>query len=621
VLAVLAAPALPGGAAPRALAHAELVASSPAAGAVLPESPDELRLVFSEPLEADLSSLDVYGQDGKPLIDHDGTVDPDDPFALVVAKPDLPDGVYSLTWRSLSSADGHSAEGFFTFGIGNVVVEGATSGGAGHVETDPLTLIGRWLTYLGLLLALGIAVFHWLVVRQGPMPDRLVRAIAVGLGVAAVATVGSAIVAAMETDAVAEYLFGSRNGALQLARVAVAAVGAVALVIVPARLGGVVAAATGIAGIALLVIAGHASALPGPAPLLAQVAHVAAAAIWIGGLAGLLALHLRPALIVRGRAPTMRSVVPRFSAVALVGIGMVSVTGVYAAWLQTGTLLPFDSDYGRTLIVKSAIALAAFSLGGLNYFDGGRMHAWLAAFRTRLGVEWAAGIAVLAVTAVLATTPPGEARGVPITPIPDAFGAVAPGMSLDIVPGRPGVNRVVVTTTDALAAGSGSIELAVDRLDTGSTTRIPLTAVGMASMPGMEGMEGMPGMEGMDHGGGAGDEGLAEWAADAVVLPAESQWDTSVRIVSATGVELSRQRFAFTMGADGIADGALEPLITPAIGVAVVLLIGGALGLGLGLGGMALPRCEPLASRVALVGGGVAAVMLGALIGGGQLIG
>ena len=518
VLAVLAAPALPGGVGPRALAHAQLVASSPAAGVVLPESPDELRLVFSEPLEEDLSSLDVYGQDGKPLIDHGGEVDPDDAFALVVAKPDLPDGVYSLTWRSLSSADGHSAEGFFTFGIGNVVVEGATSGGAGHVDTDPLTLVGRWLTYLGLLLALGIAVFHWLVIRDGNMPTRLVRLLGLGLGVAAVATLAGGIASGLETDAVAEYLFGSRNGMLQLGRAGLAALGAVALLVAPARAAGAIAAAVGLAGIGLLVAAGHASALPGVAALLAQVAHVAAAAVWIGGLAGLLALHLRPALVVRGRAPEMRAIVPRFSAVALVSIGMVGLTGVYAAWVQTGSLLPLDSDYGRTLIVKSAIALAAFSLGGLNYFDGGRMRSWLATFRTRLTIEWAAAIAVLAVTAVLATTPPGEARGVAIAPIPDAFGSVAPDMSLEVVPGRPGVNRIVVTTTDALAAGSGTLELAVDRLDTGTSTQIPLVPEGMASMSGME---GMPGMEGMDHVGGTPDDGTVDAVAQVVGRGAE----------------------------------------------------------------------------------------------------
>jgi hypothetical protein len=91
--------------------------------------------------------------------------------------------------------------------------------------------------------------------------------------------------------------------------------------------------------------------------------------------------------------------------------------------------------------------------------------------------------------------------------------------------------------------------------------------------------------------------------------------------VSATGAELTRQRFAFSLDADGIADGALEPLLTPAMGVAALLLIGGGMGLGLGLGGMALPRCEPFASRVTLVGGGAAAVLLGGVIGAGQLLG
>jgi putative copper export protein len=479
-----------------------------------------------------------------------------------------------------------------------------------------VSLLGRCLTYIGRLLTRGVAVFHWLVIRNGTMPVRLVRLLAAGLAVAAVATLVSGVLSGLEADAVGEYLFGSRNGILQLARAGVAAAGAVALLLVPARAAGAVAAAAGLLGISLLVTAGHASALPGAAPILARIAHVAAAAIWIGGLGGLLALQLRPALVVRGPAPSMGSIVPRFSAVALVAIGMVSLTGVYAAWLQTGTLLPFDTDYGRTLVVKSAIALAAFSLGGLNYFDGGRMRAWLAAFRTRTSIEWAAAVGVLAVTAVLATTPPGAARGVAITPIPDAFGSVAPGMGLEIVPGRPGVNRVVVTTTDALAAGSATLELAVDRLDTGTSTRIPLAPPGMASMPGMEHMAGMPGMDPAPT-----DDGTAEWTADAVVLPAGSQWDSSVRVVSPTGAELTRQRFAFSMDDDGIADGALEPLLTPAIGVAALLLIGGGVGLGLGLGGMALPRCEPLASRFALVGGGVASVVLGGVIGAAQLLG
>ena len=63
-VAVLVMPALPGGSGARVLAHAQLVASSPGAGAVVPESPDELRLVFSEPLEAQATSLDLADERG-----------------------------------------------------------------------------------------------------------------------------------------------------------------------------------------------------------------------------------------------------------------------------------------------------------------------------------------------------------------------------------------------------------------------------------------------------------------------------------------------------------------------------------------------------------------------------
>jgi copper transport protein len=617
VLLTLLAPAIPWVADTRVLAHAQLVASSPGAGAVVPESPPELRLVFSEPLEAQATSVDVVAQDGTALLTRAGEVDPSDPYALVVSDPGLPDGVYSLTWRTLSAADGHTAEGFFTFGVGDVSVVEAGAGGPGamtHDEADPLRVIGRWLTYLGLLLALGVSVFHRLVIRDGPMPPRLVQLLAAGLGVSAIATLAAAIGAALEAGSVPDYLLGTRNGALQLARAGVAAAGAAAMLLVAGRHASTVAIATGMAGIVLLVAAGHAAALPGPVPMLAQVVHVAAAGIWIGGLITLAGLQLRPALVTgSGRRPAMRSLVPRFSALALVSIGLVSLTGVYAAWVQTGTLVTTDTDYGRTLIAKSALALAAFALGGLNYFDGGRMLGWLSGFRNRTWVEGTTALAVLAATAILATTPPvDEAGGVPIDPIPDAFGAVAPGMEMAVVPGRPGVNRVVVTTTDAMAAAN--LELSLDRIDTGSTTRVPLTMTGMPA--GHE-------MPGMDHGAmqGAVEDGTIEWSADALVLPPASSWDTAVRIVSDAGTELTRQRFAFSMSDDGIDEGRLDSLLTPAVAVAALLVVGGALGLGLGLGGMSLPRCEAFASRVALIGGGTTAALLGTLIGTAQVLG
>ncbi len=612
LVALLAAPAVPGVGGATVLAHAQLVASSPSPGTFLPEPPAELRLVFSEPLETQLTSLDLVAQDGTEVIVRGGEIDPEDPYALVATPPALEDGVYSITWRTLSAADGHTAEGFYTFGVGERgdAVLPQAGPGASHGETDPIAVIGRWLTYLGLLLALGLPIFHRLVIRAGPTPRRLADVLGLGLGVSAVATLVAAAASAVEVGSIADYLFASRNGALQLARAIVAGAGAVALLTAPVRWSGAIAAVTGAVGIALLAMAGHAAGLSGPVPMVGQAVHVASAGIWIGGLVGLLALLVAPGLVTKGKPIPMRTAVPRFSALALASIGMVVLTGAYAAWVQTGTLLNLQTEYGRTLLMKAGLVGGALALGSLNYFDGGRMKPWLDGFRTRLSVESMVAAAVLVMSAALATTPPTpEANGVAIEPIPDAFGVTAPDMSMHVVPGRPGVNRVVVTTSDALASAAG-LDLTLDHLDDGTSTLVPLV---------LEGMEGMPDMEGHGSMATVDREGRIDWIADAIVLPADSEWDTNVRILASDGTELSRHRFAFTLDAAGVADGRVRDDVNPATAVALALLLGGALGIGLGLGGFALPRCEPLASRVALVGGGGTALVLGLMIGASRI--
>ena len=602
MLAVLAGPALPGLAGTVARAHAQLVASSPGPGTTLPESPDELRLIFSEPLEAQLTSLDVVDAGGVPIVERAGVIDADDPFALVLPAVDLADGTYTVTWRTLSAADGHTAEGFFTFAVGNTAEPMPAGTASTHAERDPIDVVGRWLTYLGLLLALGGAVIQRVVLRTGPMSRATARGLALGLVVAAAATLGMAVANGLEAGGIVEYLVGTRNGVLQLARAAVAAAGAIALAVVPPSVRVAAAGVTGLVGIVLLVAAGHAAALPGPVPVLVGVTHVAGAAVWISGIATLVVAAVRPSAF-----PPISELVPRFSALALVSIGMVGLTGVYSAWTQTGVLLDPGTEYGRTLLAKTSLAAAALAIGGLNYLDGGRMRRWVGGMRSRLTLEAAGAAGVLLLAAVLATTPPAEeAPGVPIAALPDAFGAVTPGMSMTLSPGRPGLNRIVVSTTDAMAMTSGALELGLDRLDTGASTRVPLHPEGMA---------------GMDHGGmpmggdSASADGTASWIADAVILPAGSRWDTSVRVLGSSGAELARQRFAFALSDERVSAGRAAVPLDLTLGVAAVLVTVGALGIGVGLGGGRLPRCERAASRWALSGGGIVGVLIGASIG------
>ena len=186
-------------------------------------------------------------------------------------------------------------------------------------------------------------------------------------------------------------------------------------------------------------------------------------------------------------------------------------------------------------------------------------------------------------------------------------------MTMEVIPGRPGVNRIVVRTPEAMVAVD-RMELGLEDLDQGTSTSVPLVLEGMA------GGESMPGMEHTTH-VTPNPDGTIDWTAGAIVLPADSHWDASVRILTNDGTELQRQRFAFALDDAGISEGQVEPLLTWGLVIGLALFVGGAIGLGLGLGGFILPRCENLASRVALIGGGTVAVGLGLLIGLRQFVG
>ncbi|MGZ6313469.1 MAG: copper resistance CopC family protein, partial [Candidatus Limnocylindrales bacterium] len=98
-----------------AAGHSQLVSSSPGAGQVVPTSPSQLRLIFSEPIEGRYTSLDLLDATGRALLVGAGHVDPADPNALVADLSDtLSDGAYTVSWRAVSASDGHNTNGFLT---------------------------------------------------------------------------------------------------------------------------------------------------------------------------------------------------------------------------------------------------------------------------------------------------------------------------------------------------------------------------------------------------------------------------------------------------------------------------------------------------------------------------
>jgi LPXTG-motif cell wall-anchored protein len=97
-----------------ALAHAELLETTPAAGATVEGTPDVLAAAFDEALEAE-SSLSIRDAAGERLAV--GRVDPDDPKRVVITDvPDLAPGTYEMRWTA-ATADGHVERGTWSFTV------------------------------------------------------------------------------------------------------------------------------------------------------------------------------------------------------------------------------------------------------------------------------------------------------------------------------------------------------------------------------------------------------------------------------------------------------------------------------------------------------------------------
>ena len=90
-----------------------------ASGSVLPTAPRQIRLWFSDPVEAVSDPLTVKSADGTRLDRGDGVVDAGDRSLLTAAVQIPAPGTYTVNWRVVS-ADGHPISGNFMFSVGHV---------------------------------------------------------------------------------------------------------------------------------------------------------------------------------------------------------------------------------------------------------------------------------------------------------------------------------------------------------------------------------------------------------------------------------------------------------------------------------------------------------------------
>ncbi len=428
-------------------AHATLIRSDPPANAVLSEAPSAIKLWFSEPVEAQFSSIDLVDPAGQRLGDLHSQVDAADPKLLSVGPGSMANGVYTVVWRVTSAADGHPTSGSFPLTIG---AAGTGSQAAQVVSAETLPpaaeVIVRWLNLLLSASVIGGAGFWLFIWKAAAPPDldanavlRRVRrllwaawallglVIALSLVQQTARAAGLEFGAALTSPALAQVVTSSRYGATWMLRaITWLALGLSIYLSMRRDAGWWLILISGAA--LLLATALNSHSVGAPVPLTAVAAdwlHLLAMALWVGGLIHFLAaLGRLRSFESRQQAGLRAGLVLAFSNLGRVAVAALLLTGLYVAYLEVGLGEGLATTvYGQVLLVKvilvaPLLVLAAINLvitqrrlyraAGTDAPDKAALR-WGRLLRGLVGAEVVLTVMVLFVVGVLTATTP--ARG------------------------------------------------------------------------------------------------------------------------------------------------------------------------------------------------------------------
>lgn len=454
-------------------AHAVLESTTPERSASLDTAPGQIVMRFNEPVEVAFGAIRVYDARGHEVQEGNAFHPGGDGKAVAVRlREGIARGGYTATYRVIS-ADSHPVSGGFVFGVGAAAGTGRSVGDllAGQ-SSGPVTSVAfaavRGLQFAAIALAIGgfaVLLLVWL-----PALSRLTaasgewraasdafaarwRLAMLGAGLAGLVSVLLALPLQAATAEGTTFwsALGDAREVLDTRFGTVWAIGGLAWLLVLGLVGvrraavpAVRPATVGAAGVALArsgpwlavlalpllclaclpALGGHAGVQDPVVVLMpANVLHVLAASVWIGGLATLVLVlpaatrTLDPADRTRALAGTFA----RFSTLALAAVAALLVGGILQSLLEltaVGDL--WHTAYGRAILIKSVLVVGLLGLGALNRqrtlpaleraaAAGAASGAPGLTLRRTIRTEVALGVVVLAVTGALAGYAPAKA--------------------------------------------------------------------------------------------------------------------------------------------------------------------------------------------------------------------
>ena len=385
-------------------AHAVQLSSSPTPNQQVAQPPDTITITFSEPIETSVTTVQLWDTSPKeiPL----GALQfPSDDTVTVTAPDDLPSGIYTVIWRNLSTVDGHTWAGSFVFtvlGPNGEVPQAAVPASLQELAQAPsqnpstLDSASRWIVLLGSAIMLGGAAYAFIVVlpaarvlsdeTRAALQKLSVNVLVVTATIAVFLILqGSLIQLVVQADKLGglgktdEILRDTRFGNYLIARQVLLLVSLLLIGLVwrsgkranlyPA-LGLLCASAFGVLFTQSMV--SHAAGGDGSFwKITADLTHLLAASLWIGGL-----IHIGLAMPrwldeLKGVPRTLFAAESfrRFSVLAAFSVLVLMISGVLSALAQfTSFSQLWSTTYGWSLVGKMGAMLPLLAVGGLNAF-------------------------------------------------------------------------------------------------------------------------------------------------------------------------------------------------------------------------------------------------------------